>query len=574
MRFCGRMRLATAASPHTRVLARGLACIASCVAISVSVTWPLARFATTHVPLGTEPYVTVPLFNIWTIWWNADRLAHGLEGYWNAPIFHPTPGTFAFSEPQPATLVVAPLIWISGSRVLAYNVYLWLALVLNSLFAWRLLRMQGCARIAALGGAVAMLLLPIVHWQREVLQLVPVWPALWAWMAVLQLTRHPTVWRGANLGAAVTVSFLICVHQGLLLAVLLAGGAVTLWRHGQNARMWLAVVCAVVVAAIGTAPLLWPMQTRLDRPEFVRSRDLVRQLSARPGDYTAAPGKPLLDVGTRFARPQWWLSPGCFKWALAAVGTLWGISRRRWRWWTSFLLVTALFAFVLSLGANLKIGPWEPYWSFAESVPGLDRLRNVFRFAFFVQMAVVLLAAQGLHALDVAGRRLRWRPARRALRLGCAPLLSAVAALEVLPADVSLARVPDAAAYRGWITHVREHVSPGRAVACLPMAQGNDAGDFDLTTRWMYLATFHGAPLVNGYSGFFPQSDFNLRDVVNAAFPSEESLEWLEMSGTELVVVLRSPEGIGPVPTGQYGRYRLELAYSDPAGVDVYRLTR
>jgi hypothetical protein len=106
------------------------------------------------------------------------------------------------------------------------------------------------------------------------------------------------------------------------------------------------------------------------------------------------------------------------------------------------------------------------------------------------------------------------------------------------------------------------------------MANGNEAGDFDLTTRWMYLATFHGTPLVNGYSGFFPQSDFNLRDVVNASFPSEESLEWLAMSGTELVVVLRAPEGIGPVPTGQYGRYRLELAYSDPAGVDVYRLTR
>ena len=46
------------------------------------------------------------------------------------------------------------------------------------------------------------------------------------------------------------------------------------------------------------------------------------------------------------------------------------------------------------------------------------------------------------------------------------------------------------------------------------------------------------------------------------------------MSGTELVVVLRSPDGIGPVTPGRYGRYRLELEYSDPAGVDVYRLAR
>lgn len=542
--------------------------------LAIGTTWPLARFATTHLPLGSEPYATVPLFNVWTIWWNADRLAHGLSGYWQAPIFHPATGTFAFSEPQPATWIVAPVIWITGSRVLAYNLYLWLALMLNALFAWRLLRVAGCAQTVSLAGAGAMLLLPIVHWQREVLQLVPVWPALWAWTALLLIMRRPTIVRGANLGAAVTVSFLTCVHQALLLAILLVGGAITLWRRWRHAPTWLALACALVVTALGTAPLLWSMQARLDRPEFERSRDLVRQLSARPGDYTAAPGKPLINVRTRFARPHWSLSPGWIKWALAAVGIVWGTFRRRWRWWTVFLLVTALLAFALSLGANLKIGAWEPYWRFAEVVPGLDRLRNVFRFAFFVQMAAVFLAALGLHALQVTGRRLRWRPARRVLCWGCVPLLSAAAALEVLPAHVTLGRAPDAAAYRGWITYVRDYTPPGRAVACLPMANGNNAADFELTTRWMYLSTFHGAPLVNGYSGFFPQSDFNLRDVVNASFPSEESLELLHMSGAELVVVLRAPEGIGPVTTGQYGRYRLELAYSDPAGVDVYRLTR
>jgi hypothetical protein len=377
-----------------------------------------------------------------------------------------------------------------------------------------------------------------------------------------------------ELGVGFAWTCLTCLHQGLLLAMLLAGATVTLWRHWRRARLWRALACAAVVAVVGTAPFVLPLQSRLDQHQFARQRTLVEQLSARPGDYTAAPGKALLDMPTRFARPHWLLSPGWIRWVLALAGGLWGLSRRRWRWWSSFLLLTAVLAFLLSLGPHLRLGSWTPYWTLADCMPGLDRVRNVFRFAFFVQMAVVLLAAQAVHAVQVCGRAWTSRAMRRALRCAVVPLLALGVALEVLPAEVTLGKAPDAAAYRGWIAYVRDHASPGRAVACLPMANGNEAGDFDLTTRWMYLATFHGAPLVNGYSGFFPQSDFNLRDVVNASFPSEESLEWLAMSGTELVVVLRAPEGIGPVPTGQYGRYRLELAYSDPAGVDVYRLTR
>jgi len=58
-------------------------------ALAVVWTWPLALHATTHLPLGTESSATVPLFNLWTLRWNADRLAHGYAGYWDAPIFFP-----------------------------------------------------------------------------------------------------------------------------------------------------------------------------------------------------------------------------------------------------------------------------------------------------------------------------------------------------------------------------------------------------------------------------------------------------------------------------------------------------
>jgi hypothetical protein len=73
-------------------------------ALAIVLTWPLALRLTTHLPIGAESSPTVPLFNLWTLRWNAERLAEGYRGYWDAPIFHPTTGAFAFSEPQPLTL--------------------------------------------------------------------------------------------------------------------------------------------------------------------------------------------------------------------------------------------------------------------------------------------------------------------------------------------------------------------------------------------------------------------------------------------------------------------------------------
>lgn len=146
------MKNATARSPRWLVI-RPLIALACYGFAAVWVTWPLALTATTSFPIGLLGADTVPLLNLWTMWWNSDRLRHGLSGYWNAPLFYPAQNTFALSEPQPVTLIVAPVIWLTGSRVLAYNCYLWLSLIFNGLFAERLLRVAGVSRCVALLGA-------------------------------------------------------------------------------------------------------------------------------------------------------------------------------------------------------------------------------------------------------------------------------------------------------------------------------------------------------------------------------------------------------------------------------------
>ena len=39
-----------------------------------------------------------PLFTSWVLGWDADRLRHGLSGFWDAPILFPNRQTLAFAE--------------------------------------------------------------------------------------------------------------------------------------------------------------------------------------------------------------------------------------------------------------------------------------------------------------------------------------------------------------------------------------------------------------------------------------------------------------------------------------------
>jgi hypothetical protein len=556
----------------TRRSITGAAVVLMYAGLALWSTWPLLRNPATTLPLGPSQVATVPLFNLWTIWWNADRLRHGLKDYWDAPIFYPERDTFANSEPQPATMIVAPVIWTTGSRALAFNLYLWLALVLNGIFAERLMRTLGLGQAISAGGGAAMVLLPIVHWQLDVMQLVPLWGILWTWTALIKTARRPTIGRGVEIGAAFGMSFLACGHQGLLLAVLLTGAAWTLPVRWRQARLWLAGLAAVVVAAVLVGPVVARLHHVMAKNAFTRTPELVSQLSATPGDYTAPPGKLLVDLGPLAARPFWRLSPGWLKVALAAVGIVYGASRRRWRRWTAFFVMTAVLGFLLSLGTNLRVGGWEPWWTLTKFWPGLAQVRNVFRFAFFVQMAVVLLGAQGLYALLLAERRLTTKRIWRIVAGTVLALTGLFAVFETRPEATNLRAVPDPSLNADWIDFLRNQTPQRRAVACLPFARGDRVEDYEVTTWWMYFGTFHHVPQVDGYSGFFPSDHFQIRIAINHYPLTDQIVRQLADKEVEFLVVDRSLVPAGALGNGEFEFYSLKRVFEASNGIEIYRL--
>src|SRR5438309_4893634 len=180
---------------------------AVCLATALVQTAPLGLHLTTCIPFGNYPAPTVTRFNLWTLWWNSDRLLHGYRGYWQAPIFHPARHSFAYSEPQWLTgLVASPFWWISGSPALAYNAVLLMAFTLNGWCGYFLLRRLHIGSWPAVCGGLILEMLPIAADQLGVLQWTVLFPMPVTLACLVRFGRTGWVWldRGSGFWMAVT----------------------------------------------------------------------------------------------------------------------------------------------------------------------------------------------------------------------------------------------------------------------------------------------------------------------------------------------------------------------------------
>ena len=134
-----------------------LAVIGSFTVLTLAMTYPLAREITRGLPGGLGD----PLLNTWTLAWDADRLRHGLLGLWDAPIFYPYSTTLAYSEHLLGIAVLtAPVQWLSGNPVLAYNVAFLMSSVLAGAGMYLFTASLTGTRLAALVAGVAFACLP------------------------------------------------------------------------------------------------------------------------------------------------------------------------------------------------------------------------------------------------------------------------------------------------------------------------------------------------------------------------------------------------------------------------------
>ena len=489
--------------------------VGSCILAALVATWPLATTLLTAVPLGTEHESTVPLLNIWTFWWNADRLAHGFANYWDAPFFFPFDGVFTFSEPQTLIgLAVAPLWAVSAPPALIYNLAILGMLTLNGIFAYRLARALHVPRLPALFAGLLTVTLPFLANMSGVSHLLPIFGLLWTLDGLVRFgesgaTRH-AVWAAIGF----VVGYLTSQQYALMFAPFaLAAGVLALSQQRFKAQSALRLGLAGLGAALIVLFIALPVFSLHREFGFVRSDFVVQKLSARPGDFLTRPANAWLDFPARNGEDTAGLFPGLLLLGLALAGGFVGRTNPKQRAWTVYLLLGALAATLLAIGLNLELFGWRPFDTLRSVIPGMAELRSPFRYTAIMQLMLPVLAALALAHVSL-----------RYARTGALAitLLALLAAAENLSVPAAMAQIP-ISPRAGWTDWLREQ-PPQTVVAHVPFPGGTRVSDYEVEGRRLFAQMEHGKFMVNGYSGYFPPGYTDFQLDIAKRFPERDLL--------------------------------------------------
>ena len=448
-------------------------------------------------------------FSVWRLAWVAHQLTTDPLHLFDGNIFYPEPRTLAYSDAMllPA-VVLAPFQWAGARPIVVYNLFLLSTFVLNAVAAYVLVyRLVGSYAAGVLAGVIfAFSPYRFEHFDHLEMQLsfwIPLAVLAWHRAVERQTTRDCLV-----VSALVAAQVLSCIYYAVFLITSL--GAITalwFWRTPMKAIRagTLMLLPAMVVFAIYSLPYLGNRDRLGDRPE-----GMIAGYSATLTDFVSAPRTNRLYGWTdRFGAAERHLFPGLVAVSLLVVGLWPPLDRRR-----------AIHA----AGTRAR-------------VPARTRIERVdLRLALRVGAAVSRPARAGArghsHPPRHGGARRvwAWRGSRRDWGVG-------------------VVRPPSWRSSWAWrrLEYLVEAGAAGRRSARLAVVRHAarrmpDAVVFEwpVTVPWriwnmvdvtyMYRSTLHWRPLLNGYSGFYPQSYIKLL-IKMRSFPDTRSIAYLQRIG-------------------------------------------
>jgi hypothetical protein len=316
------------------------------------------------------------------------------------------------------------------------------------------------------------------------------------------------------LQALTSIHLLIFCAFGLAAAALVS--VERWWGRQKLVRLLVPLVVTASVAGIVLFPFLLPYLRVSEAQHFTRPLDSVLANSATWRDYLSTPARLHYSrwSGRFFVGSA--LFPGVLALVLAAVAMVRGVAFRDVRARMCLALVI--------LGVWLSFGPRLPgYATLYELVVPLQAIRAISRIGY--------LAIAGVAALAGFGAVLVLQAVPLRLRTAIGVMLVAVASLEQLVAPIYVRRFDRIPAI-----YDRIPVSPRAVVVELPFFGLMSA---TLHAPYMLNSTVHWQPMLNGYSGFQPES-FNEYADAFRDFPGSRSMAMLDRVNVTYVVVHRN----------------------------------
>ncbi len=486
----------------------------------------------------------------WFIEWPAYALAHGLDPWYSAAMFHPTGVNLLSNTSQVAVgIVLAPVTWLFGP-VASLNVALTLSPALSALAMFVLLRRWVSWSPAAFVGGLLYGFSPLVienladaHLMAGLLVIPPLVVACLD--EILFRQRRRPIATGVVLGLLLVVQFFIGTEILAIMAIIgvigiaLVAGYAALRRPSELRRradhavkaMGAAGLVAVALLAYPTwfalagpahlSGLIWPTV----KPGYygIGLNALIRLNSTTPQAVQAQRLGGYQGYGLHQGE---YLGLGLI--LVVAVGIMvWRRDRKLWLFGTVGVICIAL-----SLTAAPQINSYWVPWRILLRVPVVQNILPDRFMAMTFLCAAVLLGLIVDHSHRSVVERLRtspdgassqpirlqpeWRPVIAGL------IAAAVAAVAVVPTSLayagSLPLVLPPVVLPEWFTTVAPHLPPGQVVLTYP----STFGGFQSSLTWQAVDRMSFSLVEGGGPGGVPQRAGDRRDAYialgNAAF--------------------------------------------------------
>jgi hypothetical protein len=524
------------------------------IIITMALTFPLILHMDKYLDSGD------PAFNTWVLAWDVHSLTTDPLNLFNTNIFYPlTNNTLAFSEHLIADMLVAfPVILITHNPILAYNLILFLSFVISGFGMFLLINYYIKDSYSSFLGGVVFAFCTIRFAHIGHMQLLT---AQWMPFALLYLDKFLRKGDYKNLAFLYmfyVLQILSCWYLAFYITITLGVYTLSifitnkdlrknLFQRSYQTKSILFILCTLAVVA----PFAYPYIQVAQEYGFTRTLNEINFFSADVGDFLLTPINNL--VYGRISYPfqanrnvgEHSLFPGITVIILSLYG-LFFLMRLKLNGESRLALVNisnttqniylliALIAFILALGYPLHffghiLNINMPYKYLFDYFPGFKSMRVPSRFGFIVMLSLSVLAAYGLN------RIIKSKPKIKKMLISC--IFVSLIICESI-----------------YIPVFGETMSVGREIPAVYQWLANETGDFAIVelpsdiwsdTKYMYYSTYHWKKLVNGYSGFFPDS-YSETMMAIMSFPSNESVDILKMIGVKYVVIHTKKMDVAP----------------------------
>lgn len=504
-----------------------------------------------------------PLFYAWNLSHNADHWFNGFDALVNTNIFYPLTNTIAYSDTLwGQSVFINPIIWITHNPILAQNIAVLLSFPLSALAMFLLSYYCTRNKIASfLSGVFYAFSYPRLSQVGHL----PMISSQWLPLYILYLFKFlgdrtrknfllVCIWYILSITSSIYFGiFLIPVTVIMIVADVIKH----LYRHTvyQYKNTALTILPVIVPFIIVVGIVLFPyIRLKAENPDIKRTIDDVTHLRANITDYFSVLPTSLNIYKLPTNTNEHVLFPTITVLLLAVFGLV--TSYKRNRYTVSIIVLIAFMSFVLSLGNEQRftIGSYLtdsiklPYYYLYTIFPMFQMIRVPARFGIFVIIALSVLAAWGIdHVL------------KKSKSLWMMGIFLCLFIFEVWQTTTPFVTIPLEQSIPDIYMWIRDQPEP-MILAELPVSlsfyYGNNMEDqlyrsytalgkpdvYALETYRIYFSSFHKKRMINGYSGFSPESYNRIVDTLEN-FPSEVSIKALQDIGvTHAVLHIRQYE--------------------------------